>query len=527
MASKLIWSSFPGIYEPPECDFDTVRIKLTVTSKGRQFDRLGLMFLGDTEVFRTSTAEPTASGILWTYVKEVSQYISLWKQPQKLIFDLGNLVNDIYTGSFSVILKAHFSYENNVQTPNVILPISARKSASNSSSAFSLPSDKAAVRYKIPAAASRAVVSISACGQSEEEFWWSNVLSSDTNTFRSTVGPLYGYSPFREVQLYIDGTIAGVVWPFPIIFTGGVAPGFWRPIVGIDAFDLRQPEIDISPFLPVLTDGQEHLFEIRAVGLNVSSDGTATLSDSVGSYWVVTGTVFLYLDKDSAPNHPSQAITVDAPAPRFEVTRDLIQNEAGVNESLSYSVTAQRILKISSSGFSWSQNLTYSNVGLLWEEGISQVNTQITTGENLAQHGANGEQSKVSFHYPLRVNTTYRTVGGTTTIHATMQRGLHFSAFGLPGISTYTLASRPSWLYTTQSGEAFQQTTGTYSDTIDDFESFANGERYHRHVRAANGSVIEINGLPQGYTPRVVSQGPGRDSIRSILGRGPSELLLG
>ncbi|KAJ6153368.1 hypothetical protein N7497_007687 [Penicillium chrysogenum] len=208
------------------------------------------MYLGDNEVFRTSTAEPTTNGIVWTYIKEMSQYNSLWRNPQKLIFDLGNIINEVYTGSFNATLKAHFPEGQNVKTADIVLPISAKRSASNSPSAFQLPTDNTTVMYEIPAAASRAIVSISACGQSEEEFWWSNVFSQDTRDFESTVGGLYGYTPFREVQLYIDGILAGLVWPFPIIFTGGVAPGFWRPVVGTDAFDLRQPEIDISPFSP-------------------------------------------------------------------------------------------------------------------------------------------------------------------------------------------------------------------------------------------------------------------------------------
>ena len=72
---------------------------------------------------------------------------------------------------------------------------------------------------------------------------------SDVDTFPS-YGPLYGYSPFREVQLFIDGILAGVSWPFPIIFTGGIVPGLWRPIVGIDAFDLKEDEIDITVYVP-------------------------------------------------------------------------------------------------------------------------------------------------------------------------------------------------------------------------------------------------------------------------------------
>lgn len=60
---------FIGNYTPPACKFNRVTWNLTVTSAGRQFDRLGIVYLGDIEVFRTSTAEPTASGIIWTYLK--------------------------------------------------------------------------------------------------------------------------------------------------------------------------------------------------------------------------------------------------------------------------------------------------------------------------------------------------------------------------------------------------------------------------------------------------------------------------
>lgn len=49
----------------------------------------------------TSTAEPTASGIIWTYIKEMEQYNALWEKEQKIIFDLGNIVNDICESSCS------------------------------------------------------------------------------------------------------------------------------------------------------------------------------------------------------------------------------------------------------------------------------------------------------------------------------------------------------------------------------------------------------------------------------------------
>ncbi|OQD84133.1 hypothetical protein PENANT_c014G06065 [Penicillium antarcticum] len=524
-------SPFVGDYKPPRCVFDTVRIKLKVTARGRQYDRLALMYLGDNEVFRTSTAEPTTNGIVWTYIKEMSQYNSLWQAPQKLIFDLGNIINDIYTGSFYVTLTAHFSYRQAARTADIILPISSKRSVSNSASSFSVPTDNTTVMVEIPAAAMRAVVSISACGQSEEEFWWSNVPNEDTQGFESTVGGLYGYTPFREVQLYIDGILAGLVWPFPIIFTGGVAPGYWRPIVGIDTFDLRQPEIDISPFLPMLQDGELHSFEIRVTGLNVSADGKATFANTVGSYWVVTGNIFLYLEE----GYPSKDVTmkdsqgpqVEAPLPTFSISRKLARNQSGGNESLSYSVVAERTFRTKSSQFSWSQTLSFSNSGLLNRQGYSQVNKQLTTGKNIiTERGDTPTSNSTSFKYPLVVNATYGITANGLTIDSWMLRGLNFETTGGPGISTYSLTSGPSYLRTTQSGKArYSSVTGgsstSWGDTVEKYESETNGQAYQQSVHAINGTVVHNTGSQDKVQATPQDHESGRGSVKAILGKGP------
>lgn len=199
-------------------------MNFTVTSRGRQFDRLALMYFGDTEVWRTSTAEPTVDGIRWTYMKDMSEYLYFWNQPQKLIFDLGNLIDSTYTGFFNTTLTAtFFTYSDAVDPAALIIPITARMSASNAASLFILPTDTAANTISFPRNANRAVFSVSACGQAAEEFWWSNVLQSNIDTFIPNDGVLPGFSPWREVQIYIDGQLAGVQWPFPAVFTGGVA----------------------------------------------------------------------------------------------------------------------------------------------------------------------------------------------------------------------------------------------------------------------------------------------------------------
>ena len=358
-----------GEYKPPPCDFNRVTMNFTVVSQGRQFDRLGLMYLGDVEVFRTSTAEPTAAGIIWTYIKEMEQYNVLWQNDQKLIFDLGNIVNSIYTGPYYTTLTAtFFTVPGSQPTADTILPISAEQSSENMASAFSLPGQNASVSYTLPQNIERAVVSLSACGQATEEFWYTNTFNSDVNTFESTAGTLYGFSPFREVQLLIDGQLAGVSWPFPIIFTGGIVPGFWRPIVGIDAFDLRQHEIDVTPWLPLLCDGASHTFEIRVAGLDDDGAGHATLSEIVGSYWVVTGTIFLFLGQDGSVTTGTSP-SIDTPVPEIQISSSVTTNSTGANETLGYNTAVTRDISVTSTiktsngsrEASWTQNLSFSN----------------------------------------------------------------------------------------------------------------------------------------------------------------------
>lgn len=549
-------------------------MNFTVTSQGRQFDRLGLMYLGDIEVFRTSTAEPTANGIIWTYIKEMEQYNALWGTDQKIIFDLGNLVDSTYTGPFFTTLTAtFFTVPDSRATADTILPISAEQSAANAGSAFTVPAQNASVSYQLPQNVERAVVSLSACGQIAEEFWYTNVFNSDVNTFASTAGTLYGYGPFREVQLLIDGQLAGVSWPFPIIFTGGIVPGLWRPIVGIDAFDLRQHEIDVTPWLPLLCDGASHTFEIRVAGLDDDGMGHATVSETVGSYWVVTGTIFLFLGDKGSVTTGSQP-SIDTPPPEILISSDITTNSTGGNQTLTYSTAVSRDISIrsivktssGSSTASWTQSLSYKNFNALTDQGFVQLTEQNTTGSDLSSSGyAN------TYNYPLTVNSSFSVdAAGELSLNATLSRGLDYDVYGpsvFPsGSQTFNLtspsfftpdglstnqdvqlpASLPSFsgalLSTTQtaSAEYFSGVNSSYSfgTTEQDFnfkgaELNSPGvtyELYHRHVLAVNSTVTEDTqtlagqtfGVPAAAPEGIIVQPDSEGfSIRSLIGRGP------
>jgi len=414
-------------------------MNFTVTSRGRQFDRLALMYFGDTEVWRTSTAEPTTTGIEWTYIKDMSEYLYFWKEPQKLIFDLGNIIDSTYTGYYNTTLTAtFFTSDETVEAAAMIIPISARNSASNAASVFMVPSDNATNTVTLPQNINRAVFTISACGQSTEEFWWSNVFSSDVDSFEAIDGTLYGYSPWREVQVLIDGELAGVEWPFPVIFTGGVVPGLWRPIVGIEAFDLREHEIDLTPWLPILCDGSEHTFEIKVAGIN-DNGTTGSLIESVGDSWYVTGKIFLWLDDDTKAVTTGTKPMISAPVPSIVLSQGLTQNSTGANESLVYNTAVHRSLSITSKlrsatggtrSATWSQTLSYTNSGVYTAFGSIQFNDLLSTGTDTAT-SQNGTTYESSYSYPLRANTSYVSYAdGNFTLAAELIQGFDMRVMG-------------------------------------------------------------------------------------------------
>ncbi|ELR05547.1 hypothetical protein GMDG_07467 [Pseudogymnoascus destructans 20631-21] len=533
---------FVGNYNPPSCKFKRVVMNFTVTSRGRQFDRLALMYLNDTEVWRTSTAEPTEAGIQWTYIKDMTPYLSMWRQPQKVIFDLGNLIDDKYTGAFNTTLSLTFSTASAAPpAAGLILPLSARRSASNSPSVFTLPDQRALTTHVLPRNANRATISLSACGQAAEEFWWSNVPSAAISTFTNTTGELPGFSPWREVQILIDGRLAGVQWPFPVIFTGGVVPGLWRPIVGIEAFDLREYEVDVSPWLGLLSDGAPHEFEIKVVGISGK-----TIAEEVGSSWLVTGKVFLWLDE---PGKVTTGSPISIAKDGFGTGSKLAtsQDPAGANVTLSTQISVHRELDIRSTittaggarVVSWSQQLTYANVNDLSAYGVTQfTNLSRTATDSLTSDLYDrGPSAK----YSLVVDSEYRVDPeheGDLAINATSfceveyrtGRGSVFNSGLEPGAS--------GRVRTTQEGKVtYVSKNGASSGTVATkqvfvLEALAKGEPveiYNRDVGAVGGVVVWDRGSDGSggkgveYTgaPAVVRLEESVGSVREVLGRGP------
>jgi hypothetical protein len=341
-----------------------------------------------------------------------------------------------------------------------------------------------------------------------------------------------------------------------------IQPGLWRPIVGIDAFDLREHEIDITPWLPVLCDGNEHTFEIKVAGINDIGGTTGTLTETVGNNWYVTGKIFVWLDSPLSITTGTQPTNV-LPQPQITLSQSYTQNATGANQTLSYSTLVTRSLSISSivktqqgtSAETWTQSLSYSNYGSFADQGNTQTNDFWTFGYDIST-GVYPYSS--SYKYPLYANTTVIVdPSGNFSILANLSHGLLFETYGnsiypsglesfssLPSTKDDLSPYSGSYLRTTQNGTAYyfsSPSTGTgmsFGSTEQDFVFGAanpgiSEELYTRDVAAANGTVVRDKetlasvtvGDYAGPDPPIKGMGPqgAAGSPKEAIGRGPGQ----
>lgn len=461
-----------------------------------------------------------------SYVKDMTAFSSLLREDQKIIFDLGNLVDDTYTGSFNATLVATFYTPLADEPPDefsepadAIFAISQHKSAQNQPSHFRLPQDRALTSVSLPANTIRATVSISASGNADEEFWYTNVPDNFTDTF-GAANALPGHSPFREIQLLADGVLLGVAWPFATIFTGGINPALWRPIVGIAAFDIPEYTIDITPFLPVLLP--HCTFELQLVAWD----------SSISSDWLVSARVFVWTDPDPNWTTTGTIHAVLAPPPTFALAATLETDHAATrNTSLTLNISAQRALSAiatihTSSGprpASWTQGLSYTHKNTISSNGTLQTLYTQTQGSHAAPR-----MHSHTFRWPLAITTDFDLApDGAFTIRAWIDRSME-------------TADTIGALQTRMNGTAVYQSAhgGTASGAVRQDMVFMGVPRhaegvgsYRRSVWARGGMILgdeeEVNGRVVQKTAIGDAEGAevqllgGRKSVRSILGRGP------
>lgn len=100
----------------------------------------------------------------------MTSYLSLFKESQTIIFDLGNLITDVLDGTYNVTLTAaYFTATDSITPADLILPVSKQQGAAGQPSSWSVPGDIASSEVSLPRNVKKAVFTVAATGQATEE----------------------------------------------------------------------------------------------------------------------------------------------------------------------------------------------------------------------------------------------------------------------------------------------------------------------------------------------------------------------
>ncbi|XP_073144469.1 peptide-N4-(N-acetyl-beta-glucosaminyl)asparagine amidase A [Henckelia pumila] len=468
-------------------------IEWTAACKGRQFDRIFGVWLGGVEILRSCTAEPRATGIVWTVKKDVTRYYSLLMTNQTLAVYLGNIVDRTYTGVYHVNVTFHYypsegNYVNSGADANdlidfgadLILPIS-RNLPLNDGIWFEIENSKdlKGEEFKIPPNVYRAVLEVYVSFHENDEFWFGNYPNE--YVYANNLTGVAGNGPFREVVVGLDGSIVGAIWPFTVIYTGGVNPLLWRPITGIGSFDLPSYDIEITPFLGTILDGKDHKFTFSVTNaLNV---------------WYIDANLHLWLDKRSQKTQGKLLEHSSSP-----LTLSLLSNFTGFDGSFVTNVSRS----IVSTGWVESshgvittkslQEFDYSNFMYLGNEGNLQIIQQVINLNNSLDTMLSSpfNLSAISFKkFGLHLHSDSIDKGN----------GMYVSVANVTldleekEEETSEFASSSSWLKNLQNGQGYMLVKGNLvvsglGSTQQEYHFIGDESCYFRNVSSSNYTIL-------------------------------------
>ncbi|KAJ3273584.1 hypothetical protein HDV01_004351 [Terramyces sp. JEL0728] len=371
-SSLLLEHQFPFSYGQPyvgnytvptECgsSWDKVVLSLNGSVSGRQFDRVGAIWIDGVEILRLTGAEPSGTPITrWSVEKDITDYSSLFGGLNSVVFAYDNVVDGTYTGIFNFTVSIDFYKGHNDQKPDIVLPLSLSNSSYGWASlptanltTFTLP--------KLPPNLVRAEVEIYVSGHGSDEY------TNLPNALAQPQNQLYDGGVYKEIDLFVNGKLVSFEPIPPTVYTGGMNPLLWMPIVGIDTFNLPPINFDITPFA-------SWLFEPKAnIGFNVTF--------AANSYWLVDANLKIWVDKESKQkqfNGKLESFTLAATVPSELYTGDL--DNLVMNTTAKNSFAAKGSIKTSKGVVTTKveKAVAFTNQNLITQQGNNQIFTQST-----------------------------------------------------------------------------------------------------------------------------------------------------
>ena len=484
-------------YTPPaQCPGPWAKVVLTADfsiQPGVQFDRTGQLFLGNVNIYFGTTAEPLQTQTdTWHVERDLTDYTALFKTPQTGYASLGNIVgedglNSVIFGTFKLEFYPASFFSPAPRTADVVLPLPAN----GGSATLNNTTPELTQTFTLPTNVESAYIDIIAQSQNQEEQWF---LCLPTATGASL--GVCGNTAFRQVNVSIDGAPAGVAPVFPWIYTGGVDPGLWIPIPGVQTLNLLPYRVDLTPFAGVLSNGQPH-----TVGVTVFN---------AFEYFSTVATLLVYQD------HGSRRVTGEVTENTLTTPNPVVVNNVTVDPSgnASGEVTVTSAQNFTIAGFvntshgrvntKVQQNVNFSNAQTVTSNatqfGQTAVQTSTVNGKTTTQDGFLSTTKATSVSYPFSIGyletlETNGNIGQTSNVSQNFLLSEEDSFEGFPifhsSTSNQLTSTDDATFVASPTGFSLGPNSGQKSTQSYVFKDSV-GNCYSRTLDAANNELTKV-----------------------------------
>ncbi len=341
---------------------------------GIQYDRTANFWLGPTNIYFGTTAEPGSNeGPSWHIENDLTDYSSIFYTAQSGVGSIGNTLCCGLTSTIYATATLEFyplaEGQTAPATASNVYALSA--GPTGGTVALNTSTDTLSGTFTLPTNVASAYLDVYSQSQSDDEFWYTCVPNDISSELESC-----GNTGFRETEITIDGTPAGVAPVFPWVFTGGIDPFLWFPIPGIQTLNFIPYRVNLTPFAGILSNGQPH-----TVSLSVYN---------ADSYFSATASLLVYVDPNIT--QVTGGITKNTlAAPNPLVTENINAGETAITGTVdvsskrSFTITgyantsAGKITTEVYQGVNFSNNQRFDITGSKYEQDIKITSTVSST----------------------------------------------------------------------------------------------------------------------------------------------------
>lgn len=381
---------------------------------GIQFDRTVSTYLGNANIYFGTTPEPLQTATnTWHVERDITDYSAWLLTPQAGTIVLANCTTDcpapyntFLNGVFTVSANLEFypkhGYHNAFnQTPDAVLPLVQTTSGGINLPAYLFsPTDQLTTTFTFPTNVERVYLDVIAQSQSNDEQWYA-CFPNDLANINEVYG--CGNTDFRETEITIDGTLAGIAPVSPWVFTGFL-PDQWVPMPGNQTLDFVPYRVNLTPFAGLLSDGNPH-----TVALSVFNDD---------NYFTATASLLLFLDHGS--QQVTGAVTKNTLASPSPVVTENLQGTSTVTGTIG--VVSNRKFTIagyvntshgkvttsvsSHQNFSSTQTIDFDTVNFTVVDQNTSVQTSLSSTTTVSGQGGT-VVTRDNYSFPITVDFSY------------------------------------------------------------------------------------------------------------------------